>query len=211
VRYLSIRWRPAYPLLGLLVLVALGRGVLASAATTRVQAVDRPGSRLPGLQTGAAPWSRNAGQLRARLARLGLPALAREGTALHIHQHLDVFVDGKRVIVPAGIGIGADGLFISPIHTHDSSGVIHVESPFVRKFTLGELFGVWGVRFTRRCLGGYCAGHGKSLRVYVNGRREQGDPRRIPLTAHEEIAVAFGAPAEQPRPIPSRYAFPLGL
>ncbi|HET7856184.1 MAG TPA: hypothetical protein VFL41_06975, partial [Gaiellaceae bacterium] len=166
---------------------------------------------LPGELTGPAPWPRDGDMLQQRLAALHLPALGREGTALHIHQHLDVFVFGKRVPVPAGIGIDPAERFISPLHTHDASGVIHVESPTVRRFTLGELFGVWGVRFRNGCLGGYCAGHGNELRVYVNGRRVSGDPGAVVLAAHEEIVVAFGAPAQLPQPVPSEYAFGPGL
>ena len=93
---------------------------------------------------------------------------------------LDLFVHGRRVPVPAGIGIDARDGFISPIHTHDSSGIVHVESPDVRTFTLGEVFGVWGVRLTRRCLGGYCANGAARLRVYVDGRPFAGDPRVLP-------------------------------
>ena len=78
---------------------------------------------------------------------MGLPALTAEGEALHTHQHIDIYVDGQPVVVPAYIGINATEGFLSPIHTHDSTGIIHVESPTVRDFTLGEFFDVWGVRF----------------------------------------------------------------
>ena len=46
---------------------------------------------LPGLQTGRAPWDPGWAHLTGRLAAIGLPALTAEGTALHIHQHLDVW------------------------------------------------------------------------------------------------------------------------
>jgi len=164
---------------------------------------------VPGEPAGQAPWPANTGGLRSRLRALGLPALGREGTALHIHAHLDVFVHGRRVAVPAGIGIGPD--FISPLHTHDASGVVHVESPEVRTFTLGEVFGVWGVRLTRGCLGGYCASGADRLRVYIGGRELTGDPRLLHLAPHAEIVVVFGTPRQVPRPLPSRYAFPSGL
>jgi hypothetical protein len=118
-------------------------------------------------------------------------------------------VHGRRVVVPAGIGIGPD--FISPLHTHDTTGVIHVESPDVRTFTLGAFFGVWGVRLTRRCLGGYCARGADRLRVYVGGRPVAGDPRLLPLAAHAEIVVALGTATQLPHPLPTRYAFPPGL
>jgi hypothetical protein len=196
----------------LVALVATAVGVGASLAShssskVTIEASPRP---LAGELPGRAPWPANARDLRARLAALGLPALAREGTALHIHAHLEVFVAGKRVVVPAGIGIDPEGRFISPIHTHDASGVIHVESPTVRAFTLDEFFGVWGVRFGGGCLGGYCTADGRALRVYSDGR-PVADPGRLPLAEHEEIVVAFGTSRELPRPVPSRYVFPAGL
>lgn len=173
--------------------------------------VPRAPAGLPGELVGRSPWPRNTAELRPRLAALGLPALGREGTALHIHQHLDVFVNGRRVTVPAGIGIDPAGTFISPLHTHDATGIVHVESPTVEAFTLGQLFGVWGVRFTRQCLGGYCARGGRRLCVYVDGRLVQGDPRLVPLEEHEEIVVAFGTKAQLTRPVPAAFAFPSGL
>ena len=166
---------------------------------------------LPGELVGHAPWPANTSLLRGRLDALGLPALSREGAVLHTHQHLDVFVHGRRIAVPAGIGIDAAGGFISPIHTHDASGIVHVESPAVRTFTLGQLFGVWGVRLSRRCLGGYCARGADRVRVYADGRPFVGDPRVLPLAPHAEIVVAFGTPKQLPRPLPARYAFPAGL
>jgi len=170
-----------------------------------------PPDRLPGLLVSPAPWGANVRLLRQRLAAIGLPALAVEGTALHIHQHLDVYVNGRHVTLPAGIGIDELDGFISPLHTHDTSGVIHVESPKIETFTLGQFFAVWGVRLTPRCLGGYCASGTRAVRVYAGGRRISGDPRRLPLAAHQEIVVTYGTPGQPPRPVPSRHDFPLGL
>lgn len=169
-----------------------------------------PDGPLPGELTGRAPWPANTAALRARLAALELPALAQEGTRLHIHQHLDLFVRGRRVVVPAGIGIDPDGRFISPLHTHDTTGVIHVESPTVRTFTLGEFFGVWGVRFGSRCLGGFCTGRLGALRVYANGE-PVAHPWGLALAEHQEIVVAFGTRSQLPRPIPAHFAFASGL
>jgi hypothetical protein len=194
----------------LLVLVVVGR-LGAALRSAPAQARLAPPPALPGELLGPAPWPRNVDRLGARLAAIGLPALSASGTALHIHQHLDVFVHGRRVTVPAGIGIDATGRFVSPLHTHDSTGVVHVESPTVQLFTLGQFFGVWGVRFTPSCLGGYCAGGGDRLRVFLDGRPVVGDPLLVPLEEHEEIVVAFGTRAELPDPVPSSYAFPAGL
>jgi len=185
-------------------------GVLATHEGAGVPTVCG-GQSLPGELTGPEPWGANTGQLRARLDKLGLPALQAEGTVLHIHQHLDVFIDGQRTLVPAYIGINVQQRFLSPIHTHDDpTGIIHVESPTMRTFTLGEVFGVWGVRFTPNCLGGYVAGGGKQLRVYVNGARVPGDPGKLILAPHQEIAVMYGTQAELPKPIPQHFAFPEG-
>jgi hypothetical protein len=195
---------------GIVVLAAAAVEVVTGSSAGRV-APALPPSPLPGELTGPEPWPRNVADLRARLDALGLPALSREGTALHIHEHHELFVNGRRVTVPAGIGINEVGGFISPLHTHDETGIIHVESPVARAFTLGQFFGVWGVRLTPRCLGGYCATGASRVRVYTSGRLFAGDPRRLELVPHQEIVVAYGTTAQLPRPIPSRYAFPAGL
>jgi hypothetical protein len=189
-------------LLALSVALAAGRG--GSQSSTAVP------QNLPGELTGPAPWPRNVAQLRPRLAALNLPALAFEGTVLHIHQHLDLFVHGRRVVVPAGIGIDAEGQFISPLHTHDTSGIVHVESPTVRRFTLGQFFGVWGVRLGPGRLGGYVDHGDQTLRAYVNGRAVDGDPSGLALAPHQEIVLAFGTPRQLPRPIPADSSFPAG-
>jgi hypothetical protein len=165
---------------------------------------------LPGAQNGPAPWNAGGDQLQARLDAIGLPALLAEGTVLHIHQHLDLFVDGKRVTVPAGIGIDPGQQFISPLHTHDASGVLHVESDTPKTFTLGQVFGVWGVPLSKTLLGGMQAGGGKQIRTWVNGKPIAGDPSKIDLASHQEIVLAYGTAAQMPKPLPSRYSFPAG-
>jgi hypothetical protein len=188
-----------------LVAVAVAAAVLAAAAPSRDAA-------LPGLMTSKAPWPANNGPtLRARLKAIGIPALKQEGQRLHIHQHLDVVVNGDGYPIPAGIGIDRRERFVSPLHTHDFSGIVHVESPTVRTFTLGQLFDVWGLRFTSRCLGGYCAKGNKKVWVFVNGKLALGNPRAIALRQHQEIVVAYGTYASVPKPIPPSYPFPPGL
>jgi hypothetical protein len=165
---------------------------------------------LPGEQTGPPPWTAGSDGLAARLKAIGLPALPAEGTVLHIHQHLDLFANGRRVPVPAGIGIDPQGQFISPLHTHDTTGVLHVESPTVKTFTLGQFFEVWGVPLGARRIGGLTVGSGRALREWVSGRPVSGDPARTTLAAHQEIVIAYGTPAQMPSHPPARYAFPPG-
>ena len=152
----------------------------------------------------AIPWSKLAGKpLAGRLAALHLHALGQEGQAEHIHAHLDLYVKGKRVQVPASIGIDYQQQFITELHTHDATGVIHIESPVLTTFSLGQLFGEWGVKLTSRCVGQYCGG----LHWWVNGKPKTGDPAAHVLRAHEEIVVAEGA---APFVVPKTYAFPSG-
>jgi hypothetical protein len=165
---------------------------------------------LAGMQKGDAPWLPELAHLKERLAAIGLPALSQEGTALHTHQHLDIFIHGKSVAIPAGIGINDMAQFIAPIHVHDDTGIIHVESPTVQTFTLGQFFDIWGVQFDQNFIGGYVSAASSTLKVYVNGKKVERDPRAIELTAHEEIAVVFGSLEEQPV-IPTSYSFPAGL
>ena len=99
------------------IVVARSQSAGTNVPTTPPPAVNV--QALSGLVSGPPPWPAEIEHLRARLDAIGVPA--RAGLTLHVHQHLDVFVNGKRVVVPAGIGIG-DG-FLSPLHTHDESGV----------------------------------------------------------------------------------------
>lgn len=193
--------------LALAVLVVVGLAGFAVSASSRSGHAPVGSGALPGLQTGPAPWGANTADLAARLRAIGVPPLsAAEGTAVHIHQHLDIYVDGRPVPVRALIGIDP-AVGFAPLHVHDTSGVIHVESPTVRSYTLGQFFAVWGVRFTPSCLGGYCASGDRRLRVYVDGTAHRGDPTTLTLAPHQEIVVAFGTAAQLPSRIPSRYRF----
>ena len=184
-----------------------------SAGSSAAAAVSSRPSVLPGLMVGKAPWGPNDGaHLRQRLRAIGLHALAREGLRVHIHQHLDVVVNGRIFPVPALIGINIAQRFITELHTHDESGIIHVESPTNRTFTLGDFFDVWGLRFSKQCLGGYCANGPKHVYVWVNARRVRTDPRKIVLKSHQEIVVAYGTLASLAPlgPIPATFPFPPG-
>ncbi len=169
-------------------------------------------STLPETQRTAPPWNADDGaSLRPRLTAMGLAPLPQEGTVIHIHQHLDLYVNGQKVTVPALVGISQVGQFFSPLHTHDPTGIIHVESATPSSFSLGEFFGVWGVQLTRTTIGSLHTGHGKVMRTWVNGKRVNADPTRIVLASHQEIVIAYGTPAQMPSQIPASYPFPAGL
>lgn len=160
--------------------------------------------------TGPAPWSL-PDHPRARvwlarhspLAYLGgnrLPPYANIGGEIpHGHVHLDIFVDGVPTPVPARLGLeGAS----AALHTHSDSGIIHMESSDLdATYTLRQLFRVWGVRLSDRCIGSYCAPD-TPVRAYVNGREHGGDLRRIVLKPYSQISLVIGRP---PPSIPDRY------
>jgi len=168
------------------------------------------------MATTAGPWPApvlvdQGKQSAAYVAAAGLP-YAEEMLSVHYHAHLDVIVDGKAVPVPQYLGFVANGqsvLGLAPLHTHDFTGIIHIENDKPATFVLGQVLVEWGVRFSADCLGSYCTGGGKELAVFVNGKRQSGDPTRIVLTKHEEIAVVYGTPAQMTN-VPSSYKFPSG-
>jgi hypothetical protein len=170
-------------------------------------------STLPGMLTTAPPWPVNTAGLAARLSAEALPHLdAMEGQVLHTHQHIDIYVRGQHIDVPALVGVvTSPHVVFAPIHTHDESGIIHVESPTQRDFSLGEFFDVWGVLFTPTCIGADCNTSNERLQVFANGKVVTGNPRQLKLLQHEEIVVTFGTPGQIPTPYPTSYAFPQSL
>jgi hypothetical protein len=154
---------------------------------------------LPALQTGKPPWSNGGDTLSLRLGKgLGLNQLGQEQLAFHIHQHLDLYVDGKHVTVPTGVGFGIDpttgkAQYITELHTHNSSGILHVESAQDLRYELGQFFGEWGVRLTSSCVGSF-KGSCDNLQWWVNGSRRHGDPSKLVLKEHQEIVISVGKP-----------------
>jgi hypothetical protein len=182
--------------------IVLTRGNGSGSATSGTRAIAW--GSIPGLQTGPPPWNNSSAVLPDRLQLLGLNALGQEGTVIHIHQHLDIYVNGKKVQVPALIGIDTTDGFLTELHTHDSSGILHVESATNRNYVLGQFFGEWGVKLTSNCLGSYCG----KLKWWVDGKRMFGNPAELILKAHQEIVIAAG---KTPSPVPSSYKFAAGL
>ena len=174
----------------------------------------------------AAPnWSAPKNPM-ALTRQAGLTPETHEFLKFHVHSHLDVFVDGKKILVPAGIGIDIkapavrrfpepDGSTsyggidppcakpcISPLHTHSRDGVLHTESKHENKFNrLGQFFKEWNVRLSAKCVGPYCK-PAKKVAFYVDGKKVGGDPRAIQLKDRREIAIVVGRP---PRQIPSTF------
>ena len=124
----------------------------------------------------------------------GISCDAQEGQRIHIHQHLAIYDHGKAVVIPQYIGIPQAARCIYWLHTHTPDGIIHVEAPMDRSFTLGDFFAVWGQPLDRKHAGSVVTRKNSSIRVWLNGTRYTGDPAKIPLTAHADIAIQVGPP-----------------
>ena len=154
-----------------------------------------PLNSLPGVRKIAAPWPPEYAHLNDRLEPLNLNALSQEALAYHIHQHLDVYRNGKPIAVPALIGIN-DSAYLTQLHTHDSSGIIHVESESADKhYTLGTFFAEWGIYLSKKCVGAYCQGY----TWYLNGKKQTGEPWNLELQPHQVIVIAIGKPPKHIR------------
>ena len=124
----------------------------------------------------------------------GIGCQSMEGAVLHIHQHLQLFDRGKPVKVPAFIGIPAGGNCLYWLHTHTADGLIHIESPVKRSFTLGQFFDIWGTELSQYAAFTVRANKGRKLVVRVDGHPYTGDPRKITLHNQQEILIENGPP-----------------
>jgi hypothetical protein len=174
-----------------------------------------PGSTAASTPTGAlAPaWSGLTGQ-----SVNGVSANNQEQIAYHIHAHLAIYINGQPKLVPWGIGIaqpwqtqpdGNGGTFVNSgkafyyLHTHDDTGVIHIESPNQVTYTLGQFFSEWNQPLSASQVGQYKG----PVTAYLNGVKVPGDPSAIQLTAHELIQLDVGSTTPGPQP----YTFASGL
>ena len=121
-----------------------------------------------------------------------------EGSVFHIHQHLALYDRGHAIGVPSDVGRPVLASCLYWIHTHTPDGIIHIESPTFRSFVLGEFFDVWGQPLSATRAGPLRAPKGSALRVFLDGARYFGNPRKIELVQHADIVVEAGPPWVSP-------------
>jgi hypothetical protein len=178
---------------------------------------QRSASPAPQPASDAPPWPAPPDPM-ARIVAAGLKP--ERSLAVNSHAHLDVFVNGEPVEVPAGVGVditdpgvrhseeAGDVIYggfdqcekpcVSPLHTHDTTGELHSAAPKKEPHTLGQFFVEWDVRLDGRCVGGFCEPDAP-IAVYVDGERYEGDPAGIALENGREITIVIGSfPSEVP-------------
>ena len=130
-----------------------------------------PRYRPPAQQLDGGP----VGSLRCGAARPVFPA------------HVELFVNRRVVIVPAGIG--RTGRCDYTLRTRTPIGVVEVARG--ARATIGDLFRLWGQPLGRHRLASFKSQ--RPLRVYVAGRLVRGDVSRVPLTPKAQIVLELGA------------------
>ena len=127
----------------------------------------------------------------------GIPCEAMEAQGFHIHAHLELWKGGRPVPIPAGVGI-VGGCFYW-LHTHTPDGILHVEAPADRQFTLSQFFAVWGSSAPQPDPGSKVwIDQGQGFQPY------EGDWENIVLTDKEKISIG-------PPGLPEPFLVPEGL
>jgi hypothetical protein len=141
-------------------------------------------------------WQINYTNLPAALSAMQLPeakaTMANGDYLTHHHVYIKLYVfDGSKsrnVPIPSQIGIDPAAQTLAPIHTHDDTGIIHLEAN-AKTFNppLQDVFNIWGVRFSSKCIGGYCGG----VEMWVNGTPNT-ELGAYKLQEHDVITIVEG-------------------
>lgn len=118
----------------------------------------------------------------------------------HVHTHLDVFVDGREQEIPGDVGRLSSCLYW--LHTHDTTGLLHVEAPQTREFTLGQFLDIW--QQTGESTEFFASVQSQNVTAYIDGEQFEGHYRDVPLESLTQVALIIGEP---PASIPGEYEF----
>jgi hypothetical protein len=177
------------------VLIALCLLVLAGCGSSSPAAPAGLTISAPGLAVGQPPWPAEYEHLAERLRQLGLPPGGKE--TYHIHALLHIYVKGLLVSPPANVGLDPAKHIESSMHTHDRTGIMHMEAPHRYPYTLGDFFSVWGVKLGPAQLGGLTGLGGDKLHFYVNGK-PLSNPAAYVLHNRDSVVIGYGAASEFP-------------
>jgi hypothetical protein len=191
----------------LLLLSSCGGGSSGDSPQSASTSVSLPSlSQIPielnsGMTLGEARWSSGNQNLVGAID--SVECLKNEN--YHIHAHLSIFLNGVRQMVPKNIGLGGCAL---EIHTHDESGIIHIETDSFKQFTLGQLFSVWGLPLRKDNVAGITGLPFEIIIVDgVNVTKANANISSIELLPHRSINIVIGS---VPSTIPT-YRWPSDL
>jgi hypothetical protein len=182
--------KPAAALVATLLALAVASGCGSSTAAPAGVAISGPG-----LSSAQPPWPAEYAHLPERLKQIGIPPGGQE--KFHIHALLHIYNEGLLVPVAANIGLDPARHIESSLHTHDRTGIIHMEAAHPFDFTLGDFFAVWGVKLGPAQVGSLKGLGGDKLHFYVNGR-PLANPAAYVLHNGDNIVIGYGKPTSFP-------------
>ncbi|PIN89942.1 hypothetical protein COU60_02515 [Candidatus Pacearchaeota archaeon CG10_big_fil_rev_8_21_14_0_10_34_76] len=121
--------------------------------------------------------------------------------AVHWHPRITIKVDGETIPISTDIGLSVgkivdtslSGMRMSPTHTHETDGTIHLEnnnpSSKPETLTLGYFFYVWDKQFSSKCIFEYCTDNGE-LKMHVNGV-ENNEFENYVMKDKDEILIEY--------------------
>jgi hypothetical protein len=115
----------------------------------------------------------------------------------HIHALLHIYVNGLLSPLAADIGLDPANGIESSMHTHDGTGIIHMEAPHPFNYTLGDFFSVWGVKLGPAQVGGLKGDGGDRLHFYLNGK-PLSNPAALVLHKDDSVVIGYGPPSGYP-------------
>lgn len=132
----------------------------------------------------------------------------------HIHVHLTIYINGKPVTIPEGIGIASDGSCYYWMHTHSSDGIIHIEAPAkVHNVALDDFLTIWHDGFSKLNFPPQLTLN-SGWHIYVNGKPFAGQVTsplntEVALSSHDLITLEYGSNNPPPEK-PGTFSFPIG-
>lgn len=112
--------------------------------------------------------------------------------------------NGEKITIPEEIGITEDCM--SSLHTHNETGIIHIESPIQRDFTLGDFFYNWDETLNENQVLDFKTDFNHGLKIFVNGK-ESTDFENLVLEDDQEIFINYYLLSKGPDPLPEPYDF----
>jgi len=234
--------RPPFVIAGVVVLLALG-GAGAYLAFARNggnpdQTAAPAAPVVPANQRGAG----NGGNGHAPVSPIvapgrtvdGVQCQASESVVYHIHIALTLYNHDKAVMVPQYVGIPFSksidesaqnsqnpNVCLYWLHTHDPSGIVHVESPTQKLYTLGQFLDVWRNTAATDATGGYQnqisvdgsfpqalqAANPRDIHAYVDGKPISTPYWTITFTPHKLVTLEIGTLQKPPL---THFDFPSG-
>ncbi len=128
-------------------------------------------------------------------------------TTFHIHSHITIIINGEEQTIPADTGISSTCLH--PIHTHDETGIIHMESPVKEDFTIADFFQVWGKALTPTKVLNTTVDAEHQLKLFSDGKEIATGAQTV-MHDHQSLAIIV-APIGTTITPPANYQFPADL